>query len=214
MADVLNIALVTFMLIAALHVKNPAFVSSDTIGLSIEGKELVNGKDTLILSSLWNSRGGKFTFRVRCSRRSLFALLILMCGNVEPCPGPINQQNCSRNIPELNTLLQKRGLKILHQNVRGLFTNMAYISEIFESFRGINILGLSETHIDQKRDEMPPLLFDIPGYSFVSRPRPNGKGGGVAAYISESLKWDRREDLEMEEVEVIWVKLFKIYELN
>ena len=186
MADVWNIALVTFMLIAALHVKNPAFVTSDTIGLSIEGKELVSNKDSLIVSSLWNSRGGKFTFRVRSSRRSLFALLILMCGDVEPWPGPINQQDCSRSIPELNSLLQKRGLKILHQNA-GLFANMAYISETFESFRGIDILGLSETHIDHKRDEMPPSLFDIPGYSFVSRPRPDGKGGGVAAYISESL---------------------------
>ena len=111
MADVWNIALVTFMLIAALHVKNPAFVTSDTIGLSIEGKELGSNKDSLIVSSLWNSRGGKFTFRVRSSRRNLFALLILMCGDVEPCPGPINQQDCRRSIPELDSLLQKTWVK-------------------------------------------------------------------------------------------------------
>ena len=61
MADVWNIALVTFMLIAALHIKNPAFVTSDTISLSIEGKELVSNKDSLIVSSLWNSRGGKLS---------------------------------------------------------------------------------------------------------------------------------------------------------
>ena len=29
----------------------------------------------------------------------------------------------------------------------------------------------------------------------------------MAAYISESLKWDRREDLELEEVEVIWLEV-------
>ena len=130
-----------------------------------------------------------------------------MCGDVEPCPGPITQQNCSRIIPELNSLLQKRGLKILHQNAKGLSTNMAYVSEIFKSFRGIDIVGISETHVNHKRDEMPPSLFDIPGYSFVSRPLPDGKGGGVAAYISESLKWDRKEDLEMEEFEVIWLEV-------
>ena len=130
-----------------------------------------------------------------------------MCGDVEPCPAPINRQDCSRSIPELNSPLQKRGLKILRQNARGLFANMTYISETFESFSGIDILGLSETHIDHKHDEMPPSLFDIPGYSFVSHPQPDGKGGGVAAYISESLRWDRREDLELEEVEVIWLEV-------
>lgn len=173
-------------MIAALQVKNPAFVTTDSTGLSIEGKELLCGRETLILSSLWNTRGGKFSFTVRCTRVGLLVLLLLLCGDVERCPGPFNR-NCSRNIPELNTLLQKRGIKVLHQNVRGLFTNMAYIADIFESFRGIDILSLSETHIDQKHDNMPLRLFDIQGYSFISRPRPDGKGGGSNSDFEDLL---------------------------
>ena len=38
MADLLNVALITLMVIAALQVKNPAFVSPNSIVLSIEGK--------------------------------------------------------------------------------------------------------------------------------------------------------------------------------
>ncbi|MCP4485554.1 MAG: hypothetical protein GY823_13500 [Flavobacteriaceae bacterium] len=112
-----------------------------------------------------------------------------------------------RNIPKLNTLLQKRRLKILQQNTRGLPKNMTFISEIFESFCGIDILALRETHIDQKSVEIASSLFEIPGYSFVSRPQTGVKGGGVAAYISESLKLDQSEDLEMEEIEVIWLEV-------
>ena len=96
---------------------------------------------------------------------------------------------------ESTLLLPKRGIKIIHQNTRGLFTNMAYIAEIFESFRGIDTSSLSEIHIDQKHDKMPhgcTIYRDIHSLD-------------VAVYIFESLRWDRREDLEMEEVEVIWL---------
>lgn len=88
MADALNVIVETLMLIAALHVKHPAFTTSDKIGLFIEGKDFVSGKDALILSSLWNSRGGKPASHVRYSRQSLIHLLILMRGDAEPCPGP------------------------------------------------------------------------------------------------------------------------------
>ena len=37
-----------------------------------------------------------------------------MCGDVHPCPGPGND----RNVPELNVLLQERGMKVFDQNVR------------------------------------------------------------------------------------------------
>ena len=43
MADMFITALITLLVIAALHVKNPAFVPLDSIGLSIERKELVSG---------------------------------------------------------------------------------------------------------------------------------------------------------------------------
>ena len=52
MADVFDIALVTFMSIAAFQVKNPLFETSDTIGISIERENLVTGKDTDSVESL------------------------------------------------------------------------------------------------------------------------------------------------------------------
>ena len=48
----------------------------------------------------------------------------------------------------------------------------------------------------------------IPGYSFVSRPRKAGKGGGVGVYISDDITWDRRQDLEVDEIESIWIEIW------
>ena len=112
----------------------------------------------------------------------------MMCGDIETCPGPNG-----RHIPEMESLLTNKGLTIFHQNVRGLCSNIDYITEPLHSFPNIHILTLSETHISVEDSEP---MFEIPGYSFVSKHRENGKGGGVAAYISDKLVWNRRIDLD------------------
>jgi hypothetical protein len=45
------------------------------------------------------------------------------------------------------------------------------------------------------------------GYDFVSKARLTGKGGGVAAYISDNITWIRRNDLEDEAIECIWLEI-------
>ena len=128
------------------------------------------------------ARGGKFTFRIRSSSQSDIGLILLLCEDIEICRGPVLE---SRNNPELEHLTNQRGLKILHQNVRVLFANHAHICELIQSFKGIDIFTLSETHLQSNRTDANEML-KIPGYIFVRKPRPTGKGGGEAAYISET----------------------------
>ena len=117
---------------------------------------------------------------------------------MESFPGP------DRYIPEMASLMSKKGIKIFHQNVRGLCSNSLHICELMQSYNGIDILTLSETHLTEHE---PEPLFEIPGYSFVSRCRSSGKDGGVAVYISSKLCWERRIDLENDEVECIWIEV-------
>ena len=79
--------------------------------------------------------------------------------------------------------------------MRGLFSNISLVSVLLQSFRGIDILVLSETHIEG--DGEHSAFCDIPGYSFVSRQRKAGKDGGVGVYISHEIIGDRRKDLEV-----------------
>ena len=40
----------------------------------------------------------------------------------------------------------------------------------------------------------------IDGYSFISKPRKSAKGGGVGAYISSSVPYHRRLNLELKTI--------------
>ena len=71
-------------------------------------------------------------------RKGYLFMLLLLCGNVETCPGP----------PELSHLLKAKGIKIFHQNVRGLLGNLSKVKNLLESSRFIDILTLSETHLN------------------------------------------------------------------
>ena len=62
--------------------------------------------------------------------------------------------------------------------------------------------------IDEKgKLEHELLFYDIAGYSFISRSRKSGKGGGVGVYVSDEISWVRRLDLENEDIEVLWIEI-------
>ena len=120
---------------------------------------------------------------------------------MHPCPGPIN----GRFVPELSAMLNERGMKLFHQNVRRLFSNKPHVQELLHDFgKGIDILSLGETHLSVEDGDS---LFDIPCYDFVSKPRRTSKGGGVPAYVSVSISWLRRDDLEDDAIECIWLEI-------
>ena len=89
MVRVWLIVLIAVIFSINLNVKRCAFVSSDCIGLSLIGEEAEETKygESFISSSLWQARGVKFSFRIRTSKQSFLSILILMCGDVEECPG-------------------------------------------------------------------------------------------------------------------------------
>ena len=94
-------------------------------------------------------------------------------------------------------------MKIIHHN-RGLFTNKIHVSTMLKDAPKIGILALSETHTNE---EHATSVFNIQGFSFVSRPRRNGKGGGIAMYLSDKISWERRSDLEVDKIECLWIEI-------
>lgn len=68
-----------------------------------------------------------------------------------------------------------------------------------------HIFGLSETWLNSS---VSNDSFCVPGYCpLVCLDRPHGKhGGGVAFYVSSSVGFKRRHDLEINELEVLWIE--------
>ena len=62
-----------------------------------------------------------------------------MCGDTEQCPAP--------HFPELSNLSRNKGIKMLHQNIRGLFKKIPDIQIILYEFN-LHVLTVSETHIN------------------------------------------------------------------
>ena len=107
------------------------------------------------------------------------------------------------DIPELREFSSKKGLKILHQNIRGLLTNKHNICQILDSFKNLHIFSLSETYLSADNE----VEAQIEGYTFIAKPRSTGKGGGVGVYFSTSVPFHRRTDLEDEDIECIWIEI-------
>ena len=69
-------------------------------------------------------------------------ILLLIYRDVEVQPGP---QSFSR--VELQEFISRKGMKIMHQNIRGLGSNFDMLQEFVESHNKIDMLALSETHL-------------------------------------------------------------------
>ena len=93
---------------------------------------------------------GKSLFQLQTSKilslkpKPVLQLLLLLSGDIELCPGP------ERSIPELEALLNLRGMHVFH-NIRNLLNKKDHVMEILNSFKNVHILTLSETHQQRRR---------------------------------------------------------------
>lgn len=105
----------------------------------------------------------------------------------------------------INSFSEKRGFKLLHLNVNGLFGKIDQIRDmLFSTRKNIHLFGITESHLTEI---IPDSLVSIEGYRTVRKDRKTGIGGGVIVYIRDDLKWQRRFDLESD-IESIVVEIF------
>ena len=192
---------IALKLLIIFWLKKPAFSSPSSVCYSFYGEEAIDLSQTYVCQSLWcfQQMNG-----VQVGRKVDLQLLLLLSGDIEVCPGPENEHILNDN-PELIHLVKQKGLKCFHLNVRSLWNNLCHVTELLTANERIDIFCLSETHMQDEPEE----LYSIDGYSFISKPRCNGLGGGVAIYISERINWTRRYDLESE-LECVWIEVFPI----
>ena len=134
----------------------------------------------------------------------VFAIFILLAGDIESNPG---QDHVKHVVSELDKMLQKKGIKMLHQNIRGLLSKHSHLEELLSDFPKIDILRLSETHLEKLLEVTS--ICSIENYELIKKNRLTGTHGGVALYISDRVKYKRRKDLEHVHLECIWVEILE-----
>ena len=103
----------------------------------------------------------------------------------------------------------KKNFKVGHLNVRSLNTGFNDFQKLIEP-HGFDIVALSETWLS---NDIPDNAFLINGYQLVRRDR-TSRRGGVAAYVSNSLKVEILDvNLDVAHIEQLWFK-FQINSLT
>ena len=125
-------------------------------------------------------------------------ILLLLCGDIIPCPGPLN----------LNDFAKLHCTNILHGNVSILQSNVVHISSLLYLYPDIDILGLTETDsTGDPEDALVQSLLQIPGFTFLNPNHLTGKGGElvctfpIKCVLIEEMTWN------MDDIECIWIEV-------
>ena len=109
---------------------------------------------------------------------------LLIRSGIETNPGPSNLIN--------------QNLRIVHNNVCSLLLKLDVVSAELSDF---DIIARSETHLDNSITDDD---ISLPGFHIPIRNDRNRFGGGVALYISKSLHFSVRRDLDSRYMEILW----------
>ena len=181
-------------------------------------QDIVTSRNNEILINLWrfckpvchgSFSNGQVSFRLRSTRDFtgingvIVGLLLLLSGDIEIQPGPAATYN---DISKLQDSTKLRGLKMAHQIIQSLSCKVDQLRILLlnDLKNELHILTLSETWA--KRD-LSDAELNIPGYKLFRKDR-DGRNGGVAAFVRDDILVFRRDDLEVDSVEGLWLEVF------
>ena len=78
-----------------------------------------------------------------------------------------------------------RGIRLVHQNIRGLLGKKDVLETLFSNEKFI--ISLSEPHVVSVNSK----LFQIPVFKFIHKNRITVQDRGVTIYLSDVLRWNR-----------------------
>ena len=111
-------------------------------------------------------------------------IFLMLCGDVHSNPGPITKANT---------------LSVVHNNICSLRNK---IDLVFTELHNFDIITISETWF---HESIPIDQTIIPGYSYPVR-RDRSGWGGVAIYVKDHLVCIPRPDLEVTDLEAVWIE--------
>lgn len=93
-------------------------------------------------------------------------------------------------------------MNIVHINTRSLLSSFYEFSNFVNS-ENSDIISLSETWLPT---DLPNKFIHIPGYHILRADRPS-RGGGVAFYIKEHIKFSKLNTVEVQGIELLAIKI-------
>jgi len=134
------------------------------------------------------------------------SLVLLRSGDIHPNPGPTLPET-SYNTNANNSLSTSDAsathhLSFIHYNIQSL---MQKIDVLYTGLRDFDIISLTETWLNSSISSTD-ILFE--GFHQPIRKDRLDSYGGVAIYVNENIAFKRRHDLELNNVESLWIEVF------
>ena len=93
-------------------------------------------------------------------------------------------------------------LVVCHLNIRSLVSKLEELQIFLEKHSVAHVMGLSESWLDKSVTDSE---IAVPGFRMHRMDR-NRRGGGVLVYVSEDVRSVRRQDLEEDGIEAVWIE--------
>ena len=133
-------------------------------------------------------------------------MLTLRCGDVKQNPGPdLNTSTSSEDSTlSLNSPDFLSNFSVVHYNVQSLSNKHDILETENSVISNFNVICLSETWLNARitDDEIA-----MSGFKLYRRDRTGDTHGGVCVYVDQDYRSKRRCDLEMINVECIWLEV-------
>lgn len=135
---------------------------------------------------------------------SIINLELFISWDINLNPGPNTPPGLREHLHHQRS--SNRGLKICQWNIQRLTDSKhEELKMLLNTTQSdMDVLILSETFCSK---DVPDSFYGISGYVIFRKDRFGKIGGGIMAYVKESLQVKRRNDLETENVETLWLEL-------
>ena len=104
---------------------------------------------------------------------------------------------------EYKALFKEKGLKFMHLNIHFLYPKFDEIKHIIHLNKGIDILGLCETFLNENFSENE---FHLTNFQMFRKDRTT-YGGGILVYVKSDYPCWQRSDLENDNLETLWLEI-------
>ena len=140
---------------------------------------------------------------------SFVLLSLFLCGDLELNPGPLSvdtttssSDSISNESDSLFTKQFKSCLSLIHLNIQSICPKLDIINGNLKDF---DILCFTESWLDPNVNDSELMLdnFNVP-FRFDRQDR---AGGGVIVYTKDHLYCKRRNDLEIQGIECVWLEI-------
>ncbi|MCG8092843.1 MAG: endonuclease/exonuclease/phosphatase family protein [Candidatus Thiodiazotropha endolucinida] len=133
----------------------------------------------------------------------LIIMSLLLISGIERNPGPSSTPSSSSEssfTPAEDQIINNK-FSVVHYNVQSIVNKLDLLEVELQNF---DVICITETWLDQRTSDED---LNLNGYKLFRRDRLGENYGGICVYVRNNTYSCRRNDLELPNIECIWIEL-------